>query len=271
LIVILHWLSFKSPIVLASSAGIWLAAMSILGVSAAFYKLLLYPFVSPHAEYRVVRAEPSAAALHLELEPVKNPIAFTPGQFAFISMKEEGLREPHPFTIAGGEDEKGHVHFVIRDLGDYTHRLITSTTPGMHATVYAPFGRFSRRAESKREVWIAGGVGISPFIAWLKDQQSPLLDTVTLFYFFTPGREFPSSRFVSELARERGAQFLAVSGGPMSSEFVQRFAEIARAAAPTDVNVSFCGPKGLLQRVKDLMRENDIPDSNIQYEYFEFR
>lgn len=271
LIVILHWLSFKSPIALASSAGIWLAAMSTLGVSAAFYKLVLYPFISSHAEYRVVRAEPSAAALHLELEPVKNPIAFTPGQFAFISMKEEGLREPHPFTIASAADQEGHVHFVIRDLGDYTHELIAATTPGMHATVYAPFGRFSRKPSAKREVWIAGGVGISPFIAWLKDLESPALDNVTLFYFFTPGREFPSARFVSELARERGAESVAVSGGPMSVEFVQRFAAIAGAAGPNALNVSFCGPKGLLQRVQQLMREHGIPDSNIQYEYFDFR
>jgi predicted ferric reductase len=271
LIVILHWLSFKSPIALTSSAGLWLATISGLGAAAAFYKLVLYPFVSPHAEYRVVRATPGSAALHLELEPVKNPISFAPGQFAFISMKEEGLREPHPFTIASAADDKGHVHFVIRDLGDYTHKLIANTTPGMHATVYAPFGRFSRKASSKREVWIAGGVGISPFIAWLKDQQSPSLDSVTLFYFFTPGREFPSAQLISELARERGAEFVPVPGGPMSAEFAQRFAELARVAGPSGMSVSFCGPKGLLQRVQKLMRENAVPDSNIQYEYFEFR
>src|SRR5512138_131971 len=92
LVVVLHWLSFKSPIALASTAGIWLAVLSGLGVIAAFYKLVLYPFLSPHAEYRVVSANPDSGALHLELEPVRNPIAFTPGQFAFISLKEDGLR-----------------------------------------------------------------------------------------------------------------------------------------------------------------------------------
>jgi predicted ferric reductase len=34
-------------------------------------------------------------------------------------MKEDGLREPHPFTIANSRDEKGHVHFLIRNVGDY--------------------------------------------------------------------------------------------------------------------------------------------------------
>jgi Predicted ferric reductase len=129
-IVILHWLSFKSPIALSSSAGMWLAMWSALGVLAAFYKLVLYPFLAPQAEYRVVHIDAGSGALHLELEPVKHPIAFTPGQFAFLSVREDGLREPHPFTIAGAPDEKGHVHFVIRSLGDYTQRLIAKATPG---------------------------------------------------------------------------------------------------------------------------------------------
>ena len=268
LIVVLHWLSFKSPIALASAAGIWLAVLSGLGVIAAFYKLALYPFLSPHAEYRVVSANPGSAAVHLELQPVRNPIAFTPGQFAFISMKEEGLREPHPFTIASNEN--GHVHFVIRNLGDYTNRLVANATPGMYATVYAPFGRFSRPADSKREVWIAGGVGISPFIAWLTDEDRPH-ESVTLFYFFTPGREFPAAARLDEMARLRGAELVPVPDGPMSPVFARRFADIAHEAGSDQISVSFCGPKGLLRRIQHAMRDNGIPDANLHYEYFEFR
>ncbi len=271
IIVILHWLSFKSPIALASSAGIWLGALSGLGLLAALYKLVLYPFLAPHSEYRVVRTDPGSGALHLELEPVKNPIAFTPGQFAFISMKEDGLREPHPFTIASAPDEKGHVHFVIRDLGDYTHKLVANTTPGMHATVYAPFGRFSRPRDSSREVWIAGGVGISPFIAWLRDEAGAPHANVTLFYFFTPGREFPSASLLTEFARERHAEFVPIPGGPMSPDFAHRFAEIAAESDPARLQVSFCGPRGLLQRIQHVLRDCGVPESNLHYEYFEFR
>jgi predicted ferric reductase len=79
LIVILHWLSFKSPIAIGSPAGIWLATLSALGVVAAGYKLLLYPFLASHSEYRIVATNPGAAALHMELEPVKRAISFEPG------------------------------------------------------------------------------------------------------------------------------------------------------------------------------------------------
>jgi predicted ferric reductase len=270
-IVILHWLSIKSPIALASPAGAWLAAWASLGVGAAAYKLLLYPFLASHAMYRVVSAAPGQDALHLVMAPVKRAIAFTPGQFGFISMREDGLREPHPFTIASGGPTGEEVHFVIRDLGDYTHKLVKETTVGMHASIHAPFGGFRRLESSLREVWIAGGVGISPFIAWLTDASARGCEAVTLFYFYTPGREFPSAELLGELARRRGAEFVSVPGGALSPEFAKEFAEIVRTSGPAAVSVSFCGPKGLMSRIKDVMRENGVPAANLRYEYFEFR
>lgn len=270
LIVIAHWLSIRSPVKLGSPAGIWLATLAALGVAAAAYKLLLYPRLAKHAVYRVISVNPGASALHLELEPVRRPIDFEPGQFGFLRMREDSLREPHPFTLAARGPE-GQVHFVIRALGDYTTELVKRTTPGMHAEIYAPYGRFMRREGAAREVWIAGGVGISPFIAWLTAPEAAHLERVTLFYFFTPGREFPSAAVLRRLAEERGVEFVPVSAGPSSPEFARRLAEIAHSATPEAVQVSFCGPKGLLEHVRARLRENGIPQSALQYEYFEFR
>jgi len=270
-IVVLHWLSIKSPIELASPAGIWLAAIAVLGISAAAYKLLLYPLLARHAEYRIVKVSPGAAAVHLELAPVKNPVTFVPGQFAFLTIKEEGLREPHPFTIASGGDPSSNVDFVIRALGDYTNRLTTLARPGMYAEVYAPYGRFRRRAGASREIWIAGGVGISPFIAWLRDPSAKHFDRVTFFYFFTPGREFPGADVVGELARGRNVELVAIPSGPGDPQFVQRFRDIVSQAGADAVEISFCGPKGLLAAVSRLMAEAGVPRRNLHYEYFEFR
>jgi predicted ferric reductase len=270
-IVILHWLTVRSPIRLDTPAGVWMAGFSALGVLGAAYKLLLYPLVSRHAEYRVVAVNPGAAGVHLELEPVTRPIAFEAGQFGFLRMKADGLREPHPFTIAAGTGERGRVHFIIRDLGDYTHQLVRETKPGMYAEIYAPYGRFTRLPAAKREIWIAGGVGVSPFIAWLADKTTGSCERTTFFYFFTPGREFPRSEVVAQLARERGAEYVPVSGGPHSPQFTQRFDEIVRDCGPAHVNVSVCGPKGLLETIRARMREQGVPESRLRFEYFEFR
>lgn len=117
LIVILHGLSFKSPITLLSPAGIWLGVLCVLGVLAALYKLLLYPFVARAGEYRVINVRSDKGAVHLTLAPIDKGFAFKAGQFAFLSFKDKGLREPHPFTIACAHRENGHLEFVIRALG----------------------------------------------------------------------------------------------------------------------------------------------------------
>ena len=135
LIVIVHWLSFKSPITLTSPSGVWLVSLCGLGVIAAVYKLTLYPFVARAGEYRVTAVTSKNGTLHLTLTPVHKGFAFKPGQFAFQAMKQNGLREPHPFTIASANDESGQIEFLIRPLGDYTKKLSEQVKIGMLADI----------------------------------------------------------------------------------------------------------------------------------------
>ncbi|KAF1722751.1 Predicted ferric reductase [Pseudoxanthomonas wuyuanensis] len=271
LIVIAHWLSFKSPIALVSPAGIWLTALSALGVIAAAYKLLLYPLLSQHAEYRLQAVSANASAVHLQLMPVGRKIPFVPGQFAFVSFKRDGLREPHPFTIASAANEDGSIAFMIRSLGDYTARLVKEAGPGLMAEVYAPFGRFQRTADGGAEIWIAGGVGVTPFLAWLQEANDSRSGQVTFFHFFTPGRELPEAIDLQALADRRGVALANIATGPGAPEFRHRFAEVVAQAGPAQVRISFCGPRGLLRQVRELMRETGVPDSRLRHELFEFR
>ena len=271
LIVVLHWLSFKTPIVLLSPAGVWLAVASALGIAGAFYKLLLYPYVSSHAEYRVTDVEPGPSAVKLLMAPAGEGVRFDAGQFAFVSFNTPGLREPHPFTIASASGPGESVQFVIRALGDYTRRLVSEVSPGMTAEVHAPFGRFARPTLARREAWIAGGVGISPFIAWLDDADGRDFDRVTLFNFQTPGREFPASEEVAGMARRRGVEYVSMTTGVGTPEFQDRFEALAREAGIDGLQVCFCGPRGLLDEVRKAMARHHVPATNLRYEYFDFR
>lgn len=271
LIVIAHWASFKSPIVLASPAGAWLAVLSLLGVMGAAYKLVLYPLFSRHARYRLRAVSANGSAVHLQLVPEGRRIAFLAGQFAFVSFEHEGLREPHPFTIASAGDADGGIAFTVRSLGDYTERLVKEARPGMVAQVYAPFGRFKRVPAGRKEIWIAGGVGVTPFIAWLHDADATGLDGVTFFHFFTPGRQLPEAVDLPGMARARGVELVDIATGPSSAGFRQQFAQRVERAGASGVQISFCGPQGLLDQVRQLMRETGVAEDRLQHELFEFR
>jgi predicted ferric reductase len=245
--------------------------MAALGILGAGWKLLLYRWLSPHADYRVVAVTPGQAAVRIELLPTGRAINFKPGQFGFLSLKSEGLREAHPFTLAGAPGPEGRVAFMIRALGDHTRRLVAQAEPGMHAAVYAPFGKFERRAHSAREIWIAGGVGISPFLAWLDDSQAASLDRVSLFYFHTAGRSFPAPAEIAEIARARGVDLVCVDAGANSPAFAGALAAIVRQAGADHVDVDFCGPFGLLQATRSQLQACGVPASRIRHELFEFR
>ncbi|WP_201556982.1 ferric reductase-like transmembrane domain-containing protein [Psychrobacter sp. 72-O-c] len=268
LIVILHWLSIESPITLTSPAGIWLALLCTVGVIAALYKLL-YPFIAKSGEYKLSTVSHGKAAVHLEFEPVRNGFVFEAGQFAFISLKAAGLHEPHPFTIANAYSDNGHIHFVIRELGDYTKKLSKKVKVGMLADIYAPYGNFKRQPSAKREIWIGAGVGISPFISWLEDKTIGHFERATLVYCFDPARAFPSAEHMQEMTVQSGAEFVANPSG--SEALAETIRQATSEVDPKDVQISFCGPEGLLQKVQELMKENSIPTNNIHYEFFDFR
>src|SRR5690606_25814487 len=213
LIVILHWLSFKSPITLNSPSGIWVGLFCAVGVLAALYKLVLYPFVARAGEYRVVAVSRDKGAVHLTLKPLHKKFDLKAGQFAFLAMQQKGLREPHPFTIASANTASGQIEFVIRGLGDYTNKLYECAEVGMHADLYAPYGRFKRPVQAEWEVWIGAGVGISPFISWLQDPDAKDFDKATLVYCYNPSRAFPPLETMQAMAQQRGVEFVGNTGG----------------------------------------------------------
>ncbi|MGE8220889.1 MAG: ferric reductase-like transmembrane domain-containing protein [Stenotrophomonas acidaminiphila] len=271
LVVIAHWLSFKSPIVLGSPAGVWLALLSLLGVAAAFYKLLLYPLWSRHARYRLDAVSSTGNAVYLQLRPEGRGIPFQPGQFAFLSFEHDGLREPHPFTIASAGRTDGGIAFMVRALGDYTERLVREARPGLLAEVYAPFGRFLRAPDDGREIWIAGGVGVTPFISWLQDADAVGLERVTFFHFYTPGRELPEVLDLQGLAARRGVELVEIATGPGDAGFRSRFTRLVQESGASAPSIHFCGPGGLLKQVRQLMRETGVPEDRLHRELFEFR
>ena len=114
-------------------------------------------------------------------------------------------------------------------------------------------------------------MGISPFIAWLKDEANGRFDKVTLFYFHTPGRDFPAVDVMQAMAREQGAELVPVPGGASDPAFLERFAAICRKGNPAGVDVAFCGPNALMPLIVEQMRANGVPEANLRSERFDFR
>jgi len=84
------------------------------------------------------------------------------------------------------------LHVTVKALGDYTSRLIDIVEPGTLAVIGGPHGRFNHTRGTDRQIWIAGGVGVAPFVSWLRAIDEQLPQAVDFFYSTTGKR--PSAR-----------------------------------------------------------------------------
>jgi Predicted ferric reductase len=90
------------------------------------------------------------------------------GQFAFVNFDHREGK--HPFTLASAWDPATRKLMIIsKGLGDYTDLLPKRIKAGDAVTVEGPYGRFTFEDGKRRQVWIGGGIGITPFIARMKE------------------------------------------------------------------------------------------------------
>ncbi len=104
--------------------------------------------------------------LEIEIEKPEN-FHYKAGQFAFLSFNVKGLKELHPFSFVSSSRQNS-LRFAIKNLGDYTARLPKLIKNASFAYLEGPYGDFTLdKSKKKRQIWLAGGVGITPFISFL--------------------------------------------------------------------------------------------------------
>jgi predicted ferric reductase len=142
------------------------------------YLRLVKPLVQRHARYRVaeVRRE-RGTTWTLALESVGHEgLQFSPGQFAWLKLGSSPYTvEEHPFSFSSSAGPAGprarpvpRLEFGIKELGDFTGRL-SAVRVGTPAFLDGPHGAFSPDLEpAAGYVFIAGGVGITPFMSMLR-------------------------------------------------------------------------------------------------------
>ncbi len=189
------------------------------------------------------------------------------GQFAFVSFDEnEG---PHPFTITTPWSGDGRMLFAIKELGDYTRTLLGSLKSGDPVKVEGPYGQFNFSSNKPRQIWVGGGIGITPFIARMKSlAKHPDGKIVDLFYSTTVNSEevIDSLQRDAQAAKIQLHVLVAARDGLLTTERICQAVPKWRSS-----DVWFCGP-GRFGR--DLLRDftdRGLPSDDFHQELFDMR
>ncbi len=207
--------------------------------------------------------------VELDLRPLATPIAATPGQFVMLSLGAgsdfRGCGEAHPFTISG-IDAAGQLRLAIKALGDCTRHMQTVRI-GTPARVEGPYGHFLAAEGSRQQFWLAGGIGITPFLASLRDK-APTMPTTLLYCY----RSDDDAAYVGELrAMAETMPQLTLHCHADNGQATSLDQLLPTGEALANCQCYLCGPPGMIEAARCLLTERGVPSAHIRFEAFDFR
>jgi len=267
-VIAFHQSFIKKPIDGNAMLFTYLNFFAAVGVLSFAYTQFVAFF--KRRRYQVTAVERLPAATVIEAKPVGWTVKAKPGQFAFLSFAKPGLREPHPFTIAGlGPD--GTIRFAIKPLGDYTKRLREAAAEGDRILVEGGYGRFTHVRGGERQLWLAGGIGITPFLAMADSLKPDEKRKISLVHCVRDSSEAVRAEALSAKAGEvPGFTFHLHDSAAAGRMDAARLAEVV----PFDINGAdlwFCGPPPLRQAIVDGLTKAGRRLKRVEFERFEFR
>ncbi|MBS1571247.1 MAG: flavodoxin reductase [Bacteroidetes bacterium] len=205
--------------------------------------------------------------IHLTLEKPEG-LVYTPGQAVDISINKPCWEDKKTCFTFVSLPEENQIEFVIKTYPSHqgiTNELL-SVKPGDEISVYKPFGDIHFKGEG---IFIAGGAGITPFLAILKDlkKQNNLGKNKLIFANRSKADIIMENHF-NDLLGEKFINILSdeelegYEHGYVSQELIQKHQE------PTLKFYYLCGPPPMMNAVEKHLAALGIPAEYIVKEGF---
>ena len=205
----------------------------------------------------------------LTVQPEK-PLAVRPGEFAFLATEGE---EKHPFSVASVRPD-GTLLFAVKALGDFTKETLPTVRKGESVTIEGPWGAFTpafleadAENDAQHEVWVAGGIGIAPFYAWLESaaKRENAAPCAKLVWCIRDRNAEPLFGRIEWLADKAGIDLEVVESKVSRLDASTLFQD----RLPT--SLALCAGTGLTKSVIDAYLKADGKRSAVRREHFEWR
>jgi predicted ferric reductase len=202
------------------------------------------------------------------LRPLAQPITVSPGQFVMVAFFEgphyEGCGEFHPYTVCDSRND-GTLALAVKALGDCTTQ-IQSVQEGVSARVQGPFGQFLAAASPTPSLWIAGGIGITPFIARLR--AGDLQMSTELIYTYRSLEAAPYLHELQEHARHQPLLVLRTLVVEDDPHPLYAMLEELRDLSSREVYIA--GPPAFIGTVVQELHRRGVTRSHIHFEELQF-
>jgi predicted ferric reductase len=198
-----------------------------------------------------------------------DPLTVAPGQFILVAFFTgpgfRGCGEFHPFTVSAIDPDQV-LRIGVKALGDCT-RHIQSIRPGVAARVQGAFGSFLADPQGAPQLWVAGGIGVTPFLGLLRTGH--ITAPTTLLYLY---RTEEDAAFLPELRVIAAAlPLLSLRTAATGSALPDLPRLLPDAQHLAGCECCLCGPPALVAGLKRVLRQRGVTARHIHFENFELR
>jgi predicted ferric reductase/mono/diheme cytochrome c family protein len=267
------------------------AALATAGIAAFAYRSLFHNVLVRRRHYRVEAANRlDEFVTEVVLEPRSKHLVYKAGQFVFVNFRSAAMRQRavdislerqvfsirageignqfHPFSITSAPGEES-LRITVKAVGDYTSAL-RRLEPGAEAVVEGPFGSFSNEGlPQPRQLWIAGGIGVTPFLSMARSLSDG--DGIPVHFYYCVER-LEEAHFLDEFraiaSRRDGFEITVVPRDTDGFLSAERLAAENPGLAESDVLI--CGPPVMIVSLREQLIPRGLPERQIHAEEFGF-
>ena len=266
----LHSITVNAP---HSMAINWNQIFVFLGIGSYIYTEVLSRFLGKQVPYTVEAVNhPNTSTTEVVMRAKGKPIKHAhAGQFLFVKFTgDKVLKEKHPFTISSAPHEDV-LRVTIKACGDFTRHLFQHLKPGTDAFIEGAYGMFNYKTGGERQIWIAGGIGITPFLSFLRDLKTDLPFDVDFYYTVRHPEETIFADEIEDIAKTHPRLNLHIRHSSIHGSLsVDEIVKNAGGSANMH-HVYMCGPFPMVRAFERKFIEAGIDKKNIHFEEFNFR
>lgn len=268
----LHTLFISSDVAMKGPLRFYMLTMCALGIVAFIYKTLMGNILIRRYRYYVDEVKiVGGNVTQLTLRPVKERMSHLPGQFAFIRFLYSGAdkvtTEWHPFSISSAPGEE-YIRLSVKALGDYTSAL-ASLKQGAIAEIEGAYGKFSfTNYRNENQIWVAGGIGITPFLSMAKSLPEDNPYNIDLYYSVKSQSEFVDLGGLVEIAKKQNAKFRIIpfisdERGLLTADVIAEHSNGLK-----DKEIFICGPPPMMKALRKQLKQKGVMGSMVHSEEF---
>jgi predicted ferric reductase len=237
------------------------------GIVAYLYRELLARYFVPIYDYTVANVgRLNHTTLGVTLAPARKSLSFTPGQFVFLALGGAGGWERHPFSVSSSPSDP-QLELTIKASGDYTSELYDKLRTGVPAKLAGPFGGFDYREGGRDQIWIAGGIGVTPFLSWIRSIDGQFDYSVDFYYSVAHAEDALYLDEIRAVTNRHPSLRLRLVCADTNGQLTPE--EVVRAVAPgASPWVYMCGPPPMMKAFSAGLRALGVPNGRVRWEEF---